>query len=271
MIGSELPTPETTGSTIRNETELELSHVTVRTAEGRPVLDDISLTVRRGEVVGIAGVEGNGQTELLEAVMGLLPVDSGSIMLAGQDITTMHTRDRREAGIGYIPQDRQSDGLVLSEPLWANTMLGHQTRAPFVRGPWLDRAGAIQRTNEILTNYDVRAPGAEVPALALSGGNQQKLVIGREMLASPSALIAAHPTRGIDVGAQAAVWEHMRQARLDGLAVLLVSADLDELIGLSDTLLVLLRGRIVAKLDPATTTPAELGSFMTGAVESGAP
>jgi simple sugar transport system ATP-binding protein len=144
-------------------------------------------------------------------------------------------------------------------------MLGHQTQAPFVKGPWIDRAGALRRTEAIIAGYQVRAPGPEVPALALSGGNQQKLVIGREMFASPSVLVAAHPTRGIDVGAQAAVWELMREARRDGLAILLVSADLDELIGLSDTLLVLLRGKVVATLNPATTSPTELGSYMTGA------
>ncbi|HUP72241.1 MAG TPA: ABC transporter ATP-binding protein [Acidimicrobiales bacterium] len=271
MIGSELPTPETTGSTIHPTVELELSHVTVRTAEGRALLDDVSLSVRRGEVVGVAGVEGNGQSELLEVVMGLIPLTSGSITFAAQDITSMPTRERREAGIGYIPEDRQTDGLVLAEPLWANVMLGHQTQAPFVKGPWIDRAGAMHRTTAIIAGYQVRAPGPEVPALALSGGNQQKLVIGREMFASPSVLVAAHPTRGIDVGAQAAVWELMLEARRDGLAILLVSADLDELIGLSDTLLVLLRGKVVAKLNPATTSPTELGSYMTGAAEAGTP
>jgi simple sugar transport system ATP-binding protein len=265
MIGSELPTPETTGSTIRPEIELELSHITVRTPEGRALLDDVSLSVRRGEVVGVAGIEGNGQAELLEVVMGLLPLDAGTITLDGKDISSMHTRERREAGIGYIPEDRQTDGLVLAEPLWENVMLGHQTKPPFAKGPWIDRAGAIHRTEAIIAGYQVRAPGPEVPALALSGGNQQKLVIGREMFASPTVLVAAHPTRGIDVGAQAAVWELMREARRDGLAILLVSADLDELIGLSDTLLVLLRGKVVAKLNPATTSPTELGSYMTGA------
>jgi general nucleoside transport system ATP-binding protein len=270
MVGSELPTPETTGTTIRPDVELELAHVTMRTNEGRALLDDISLKVRKGEIVGIAGVEGNGQLEILEAVMGLRDLDSGTISLAGTDITGTPTRQRREAGIGYIPQDRQADGLVLAEPLWENTMLGHQTRAPFVHGVWIDRAGAHRRTQEVVTGYDVRTPGLDVPAFALSGGNQQKLVIGREMLSGPSVLVAAHPTRGIDVGAQAAVWDHIRQARADGLAVLLISADLEELIGLSDTLHVLLRGRIVATLDPAKTNPSELGSYMTGATSIGA-
>ena len=125
----------------------------------------------------------------------------------------------------------------------------------------------MARTKEIIDEFDVRTPGPEVAALALSGGNQQKLIVGREMTAEPKVLIAAHPTRGIDVGAQADIWDDLREARAAGLAVLLVSADLEELIGLSDTLVVFLRGRMVATLDPATVTPVELGSYMTGARE----
>ena len=178
-----------------------------------------------------------------------------------------NTRERREMGIGYIPQDRQRDGLVLGAPLWENVMLGHQTQVPFSRGPWIDKGGALERTKHIIEEFDVRTPGPDVAALALSGGNQQKLIVGREMTAQPKVLIAAHPTRGIDVGAQADIWEDLRRARAAGLAVLLVSADLEELIGLSDTLVVLLRGRLVATLDPATVTPADLGSYMTGARE----
>jgi simple sugar transport system ATP-binding protein len=265
MVGSELPTPETRESTVKDEVLLEARDLTVR-AEGRTLLDHVSFRVRRGEIVGIAGVEGNGQTELLEAVMGIAALDEGSLSMAGQDITRLSTRDRRESGLGYIPEDRHHDGLVLPAPLWENVMLGHQTQRPFARGPWIDRGGALARTDEIIRRFDVRTPGSDVPAYALSGGNQQKLIIGREMLTEPHVLLASHPTRGIDVGAQAAVWDIMREARREGLGVLLISADLDELIGLSDTLLVISRGRIVAELDPATVTPAELGGYMTAAL-----
>jgi simple sugar transport system ATP-binding protein len=189
----------------------------------------------------------------------------GSIELGGTDIAHWSTRERRDRGIGWIPADRHRNGLLLQAPLWENAMLGHQSRPPFARGPWIDRKGSRQRTEEIMREFDVRAPGPDVAAHALSGGNQQKLVVGREMTTSPSLLIASHPTRGIDVGAQAAVWEQLREARRSGLAVLLISADLEELIGLSDTLLVMLRGRIQAQLDPATVTPEELGTHMTGA------
>ncbi len=265
MVGSELPTPETRESTVTDEVELAVSHLTCRQPDGRPILDDINLSIRKGEIVGIAGVEGNGQTELIAAIMGLLGADEGSVSLAGQDITAWPTRRRREAGIGFVPEDRHRHGLLLDAPLWENEILGHQSQAPNAKGIWIDRDGARTRTTEIVERFDVRTPNIDVNAEALSGGNQQKLIIGRELMAGPSAMIAAHPTRGVDVGAQAAIWDQLRDARAAGLATLLISADLEELIGLSDSLLVIYKGRIVAQLDPATATPEELGSHMTGA------
>ena len=266
MVGSELPTPETRESTVTDHVELAVDHLTcIDAATGRPVVDDVSLSIRRGEIVGIAGVDGNGQTELIEAIMGLMPATSGTISLDGTDLSSWPTRARREAGIGYVPEDRHRHGLLLDAPLWENAMLGHQSTPPNASGPWLDKDGARDRTRHIVADYDVRTPSIDVTAGSLSGGNQQKLIIGREMEAKPTVLIAAHPTRGVDVGAQAAIWDQMRDARSAGLATLLVSADLEELIGLSDTLLVIYKGRIVAQLDPATATPEELGSHMTGA------
>jgi general nucleoside transport system ATP-binding protein len=271
MVGSELPSPETRESTVTDEIRLEVQGVTVlidATDEARPLVDDVSFTVHAGEIVGIAGVEGNGQNELIEAIMGLRPT-SGRVVLAGVDIGGLDTLERRQSGLGYIPQDRQKDGLVLQLPIWENAMLGHQTSRPFAKGPWVDRSGAHERAEHIIDEFDVRTPGADTPVFALSGGNQQKLVVGREMTAAPSVLVAAHPTRGVDVGAQAGIWDILRSARAEGLATLLVSADLEELIGLSDRLLVMLRGRVVAELDPSTVTPAELGSYMTGVVSQG--
>ncbi|MEP6661822.1 MAG: ABC transporter ATP-binding protein [Acidimicrobiales bacterium] len=264
MVGSELPTPATSEKTVTDVVELDLANVTVAGA-GRNALESVSIRVRRGEVVGIAGVEGNGQTELIGVVLGTVPTTGGSVVINGHDMTHVGTRARRERGLGYIPEDRQYDGLLLTQPLWENEILGHQTQSPNVRGPWIDRRGARKRTAQIVHDYDVRTPSIDVEAHALSGGNQQKFIVGREMLAEPQLLLAAHPTRGIDVGAQAAVWDHIKEARRRGLGVLLVSADLEELIGLSDTLLVILRGEIVARLDPAKVTPTDLGSYMTGA------
>jgi general nucleoside transport system ATP-binding protein len=266
MVGSELPSPETRSSTVTDEVVLSVKDVSIAGSAGaRAVLDAVSFTVHRGEIVGIAGVEGNGQAELLQTLIGTRHPTGGTVSLLGIEVTRVHTGDRRAMGLGYIPEDRQRDGLLLQSPLWENAILGHQSQAPFQKGIWINTEAARDRATQVVEKFDVRTPGIDTMALALSGGNQQKLIVGREMLAHPKALVAAHPTRGIDVGAQAAVWDALRDARESGLAVLLVSADLEELIGLSDTLLVMLRGRIVARLDPARVTKAELGEYMTGA------
>jgi general nucleoside transport system ATP-binding protein len=265
MVGSELPSPQTQESTVTPEVRLSVAGLTARTADGRALLEDIGFDIHAGEILGIAEVEGNGQAELVEAIMGMRPVHTGQITLDGRSLSGVSTRDRRELGVGYIPEDRHRHGLLLEASLWENRILGHQTEKPNVSGPWLDKRGARRDTERIVVDYDVRTPSIDVAASALSGGNQQKLIVGREMSSRPRLLIASHPTRGVDVGAQAAIWEHLRQARAEGLAVLLISADLDELIGLSDTLKVILRGRLVSSADPATVTPEELGSAMTGA------
>ncbi|MEU7055354.1 ABC transporter ATP-binding protein [Streptomyces sp. NPDC046197] len=291
MVGSELPTPETAESTVTDRPVLEVRGLTLyasggaslgelaepsatglatqdtaeSAAEVRRVLDDVTFTIHAGEVMGIAGVEGNGQTELIDALIGLKKADSGSVAFLGEDITPWSTRKRREQGVGYIPEDRHRHGLLLEAPLWENRILGHVTERPNAKGFWLDPKGAQEDTRRIVEQYDVRTPGIDVTAASLSGGNQQKLIVGREMSHNPKFLIAAHPTRGVDVGAQAQIWDQIREARREGLAVLLISADLDELIGLSDTLRVIYNGRLVADADPATITPEELGSAMTGA------
>ncbi|MCX5092450.1 ABC transporter ATP-binding protein [Streptomyces sp. NBC_00365] len=286
MVGSELPTPETAESTVTDKAVIEVRDLTVidkgtielsnQTPAGmlmsevdrgtvRLALDNVTFTIHAGEVMGIAGVEGNGQTELIDALIGLKNADAGAISFLGDEITGWATRKRREKGIGYIPEDRHRHGLLLESPLWENRILGHVTEAPNAKGFWLDIKGAQEDTRRIVEEYDVRTPGIDVTAASLSGGNQQKLIVGREMSHKPRFLIAAHPTRGVDVGAQAAIWDQIREARREGLAVLLISADLDELIGLSDTLRVIYNGRLVADADPATITPEELGSAMTGA------
>jgi len=265
MVGSELPLPETRESTVTDHVQLAVAGVTAVGDEGTTVLDDVSFELHRGEVVGFAGVEGNGQSELVEMLLGLIHPTSGSVALDGQDITAWSTDRRRERGIAFVPEDRHRQALLLTAPLWENRVLGHQwSPTLFTRG-FLKRRFAREDTARIMREYDVRAPGPDTLAGALSGGNQQKLVIGRELEGDPSVLIAAHPTRGVDVGAQSAIWDRIREARSRGLATLLISADLEELIGLSDTLYVILRGRLVARLDPATVTPEDLGAYMTGA------
>ena len=264
MVGSELPTPATTESTVTDKVVLEVSDLTVLTESGKPTVDHVSFKIRAGEILGIAGVEGNGQSELLDALLGI-EKSTGTVKFENADISNWSTRKRREHGIAYIPEDRSRQALLLEAPLWENRMLGHQTLAPSSKGMWLTPKAAKADTARIVAEYDVRTPSIDIFASALSGGNQQKLIVGREMSGEPKLLIAAHPTRGVDVGAQAAIWDHLRAARAAGLAVLLISADLDELIGLSDSLKVILRGKFVADADPATVTPQQLGNAMTGA------
>ncbi|MFE3281781.1 ABC transporter ATP-binding protein [Streptomyces sp. NPDC059233] len=269
MVGSELPSPETRESTVTTTPMLQVDGLRLAATDPdgivREVLAGIDFTIHKGEVLGIAGVEGNGQTELIEALMGMSIPDGGTITLDGTDISTAPTRKRRVDGIGYIPEDRHRHGLLLDAPLWENRILGHVTEAPNSKRGILDTKAARKDTARIVVEYDVRTPGIDVTAASLSGGNQQKLIVGREMSHNPKFLIAAHPTRGVDVGAQAQIWDAIREAPREGLAVLLISADLDELIGLSDTLRVIYRGRLVAEADPATVTPEALGTAMTGA------
>ena len=264
MVGSELPTPETSESTVTDIVQLSVSGLTNYHSDGRIAVDNVSFEIHQGEIVGIAGVDGNGQSELVDTIMGIRHAASGEVVLSGIDISGDDTKGRRTDGIGIIPGDRHRQGLLLDSPLWENAMLGHQTSAPFEKHGFIDKKGARKRTAEIVERFDVRTPNVDVTAAALSGGNQQKLIVGKEMMAGPKVLIALHPTRGIDVGAQAEVWEELRDARAQGLAVLLISADLEELIGLSDTLLVMFDGAIAAELDPASVTPKTLGSHMTG-------
>lgn len=266
MVGAELPSPATREATVTDVEVLAVDGLSVNAPDGSPRLRDVSFKIHRGEILGVAGVEGNGQAELVEALLGITPAAEGRIHLEGADISAWSVRQRREAGMGYIPEDRHRRGILLDSPLWENTMLGQQSVVPFVKGVWINREAARARADQVIKDFDVRTPSIDVPARALSGGNQQKMIVGREMSAALKLLIAAHPTRGIDVGAQAAVWEQLKKARAAGLAVLLVSADLDELIGLSDRLLVMLRGVVTAELDPNTVTPRLLGGHMTGAV-----
>jgi simple sugar transport system ATP-binding protein len=265
MVGSELPSPSREASTVTDEVLLSVRDLSLDTADGRALLEGVSFDIHRGEVLGIAGVEGNGQEELVESIIGMRHGVRGTVRLGDHDVSSMSTRDRRAAGVGYIPADRHRHGLLLEAPLWENRVLGHQFRPPSVKHGLIDKSGARADTQRIIEEYDVRTPGTDVLASALSGGNQQKFIVGREMSSEPILLIASHPTRGVDVGAQAAIWDHIKRARRDGLAVLLISADLDELIGLSDTIEVILRGRLVGSFDPAEVTPEELGSAMTGA------
>ena len=265
MVGGELPKPIAGHQEISVKSFLSIRNASYTREDGREILHNLNLEVHGGEIVGLAGVEGNGQSELIELVMGLLHSNSGSVEVLDLDTAQTLTKDIRNAGVAYIPQDRQRDGILMAAPLWENRILGHQFASPMAKGVWIDKHAAAEDSARVIEEFDVRTPGVNVLVSALSGGNQQKFIVGRELSGDPQLIIAAQPTRGVDVGAQAIIWEHLMRARSRGAAILLVSADLEELFSLSDRIAVIYSGSIVSVLDPAKTTPEDLGLAMTGA------
>ncbi|UCG09552.1 MAG: ABC transporter ATP-binding protein [Desulfobacterales bacterium] len=232
-----------------------------------PALRGISFSVREGEILGIAGVEGNGQTELVEVLTGLRKAESGTVELNGQVITNYSPRLIRESGTGHIPEDRRRRGLVLDFTVAQNMVLGIHYRPPFVRQLGLDviNFGPIrEKAQRLLKEFDIRPPDQENLAGNLSGGNQQKVIVAREFDQNPKLLIAAQPTRGIDVGSIEFIHQRLLQARNKGKAVLLISADLEEILSISDRIAVMYEGQIVGILDPQEATEARLGLMMTG-------
>ena len=224
----------------------------------------MSLTVRAGEIYGIAGVEGNGQSELVQAITDRARVESGDIRLEGADILGWDVRTRRERGIGHIPEDRHRYGLLLPFSLADNLALGGHHRPPFVRGQWIDTPKIREHARRAIGDFDIRTPSELTPANALSGGNQQKLIIAREMSFAPKLLVAAQPTRGVDIGATEFIYSQLVAAREGGKAVLLVSADLDEILTLSDRIGVMFKGRIIREFARDEATREEVGLSMTG-------
>jgi simple sugar transport system ATP-binding protein len=264
MVGREVTLRVERPPAAPGEPVLVAEHLTLRGRGGVLALDDLSLTVRRGEIVGIAGVEGNGQTELVETLAGLRRPDSGRVLLRGQDVTGRNPRDLRRAGLSYIPEDRQNRGLVLAFTLTENVLLGNAGEAPFSHAGRIDYPASEAITAGLMQTYDVRAPSPDTRAGALSGGNQQKLIIARELYRQPEALLAVQPTRGLDVGAIEFVHRQLVGERDQGRGVLLVSFDLDEILDLSDRILVLFQGRIVGEFASGAVSRTELGLYMGG-------
>src|SRR5215468_3173322 len=232
-------------------------------------LRQISLEVRSGEILGIAGVEGNGQTELIEALAGLVDGRrlSGSIAFGGKDISALTARKRKELGIAHVPEDRHRRGLLLESSLAENSILGVHYREPAVArrgGVMLNDTGIRAHARQVIEDFDVRPANAELPARALSGGNQQKLIIGREFGLPPKLLLVSQPTRGVDIGAIEFIHRKLVALRDSGCAVLLVSAELEEVTALADRLMVIYAGRIAGEMDPARATKEEIGLMMTG-------
>lgn len=228
-------------------------------------VNGVSFEVRAGEIVGIAGIEGNGQTELIEAIAGLCQPRSGRVEFEEKDVTGLSARKLKELGIAHIPEDRHKRGLLLHADLAENSILGVHYRPPVAAaGGFMNSSAIEKRVSEIINDFDVRPPKPELAAKSLSGGNQQKLIIGREFELDPKLLLVSQPTRGVDIGAIEFIHRKLIELRDKGRAVLLVSAELEEVTALADRLLVIREGKIVGEVDPKTASVEEIGLMMTG-------
>lgn len=243
---------------------LEINDLSVKDSRGIEAVRGLNLTVHAGEIVGICGVDGNGQSELIEAITGLRKVDGGSVKLNGKDMTNFKPRKITESGIAHIPQDRHKHGLVLDFPIGENMVLQTYYQKPFSKSGVLNYKEIYTKANHLIKEFDVRTPNEYTLARALSGGNQQKAIIGREVDRNPDLLIAAQPTRGLDVGAIEFIHKRLIEQRDHGKAVLLVSFELDEIMNVSDRIAVIYEGEIVAIVNPKETTEQELGLLMAG-------
>jgi len=243
---------------------LSVDDLSVRDEHGGEHVAETGFTVREGEIFGIAGVDGNGQAELVEAITGLREQESGSVTFDGRDLSEDSRRERIERGMAYIPEDRQERGLVMEFDLVENGILGSQHSAPYAGNGRIDWDQSRDHAEHIVDAYDVRPPNADNDAASLSGGNQQKFIVGREFERDPRLVVATHPTRGVDIGSQEFIHDRLLGLREDGRAVLLVSSKLDEVQGLSDRLAVMHDGDLMAVVDPEAITEEELGLLMAG-------
>lgn len=264
MVGREvLPKPQKAPARV-GRTVLEIRDLKVLDRRNLVAVDGVNLEVRAGEIVGIGGVDGNGQQELMEAIAGLTRVSGGRILINGVDVTNAPPRRICEQGLAFVPGDRHLHGLVLGMSIMENLILKTYYRPPFRKGWFLDWASIARHARQLVQEYEVKAAGENVPVQSLSGGNQQKVGIARELSRRPDVLLAAHPTRGLDIGATEFVHREILKARDRGCAVLLVSTELEELLSLSDRVAVMYAGRIVGFVDPAQADLQQIGLMMAG-------
>jgi len=264
MVGREVHFKTEKKTATPKEAVLTIKELVVEDSRGVEAVSSLNLNVRAGEIVGIAGVDGNGQTELIEAITGLRKTKSGSITLKNQELSTLSTRKITESGVGHIPQDRHKHGLVLDYTIGENIGLQTYYQKPISKSGILNYKELYKKAKELIAEYDVRTPSEYTQARSLSGGNQQKAIIAREVDRSPELLIAAQPTRGLDVGAIEFIHKKLIEERDKGRAVLLVSLELDEVMNLSDRIAVIYEGEIVDIVDPKETNEQELGLLMAG-------
>jgi simple sugar transport system ATP-binding protein len=264
MVGRDVLFDRQVRETTPGDPVLEVDALRVRGDRGLERVNGVDLSVREGEILGIAGVQGNGQSELVEGLTGLRPVASGTVRFDGDDVTGMSRRRRIEAGIVYIPEDRQTEGLVQEYDLVRNALLGNQTIEPYVDRGFVDWGTVRTHAEEIVREYDVQPPNPDTEAASLSGGNQQKFIVGREIEHDPEVIVASHPTRGVDIGSIEFIHERLLELRDAGLAIVFVSSKLEEIRKLSDRVAVMYEGEFFDKVDPDDVTDAELGLSMAG-------
>jgi simple sugar transport system ATP-binding protein len=265
MVGRDvaLPTRAAREVEVTQGRGLVISDLVVSGHEGKPVVDHVSFEVAPGEILGIAGVEGNGQTELIEALAGLRDAATGTVRVGDQEMTVLSVRERFQCGLAHIPEDRHERGLILDYSIADNLILGAQQE--YAGRATIDRGRVAAFAAERIQKFDIRPPDKDAAARTLSGGNQQKIVIAREFSRRLDVLLAVQPTRGVDVGAIEMIHARLREARDAGKAVLLVSADLTEVFALADRIAVMYKGRIVATLDRDAADEETVGAYMTGA------
>ncbi|QCJ48037.1 ABC transporter ATP-binding protein [Haloprofundus sp. MHR1] len=264
MVGREVLETVEKPRVERGETVLSVDRLSAEDERGVEAVSDVSFTVHEGEVFGIAGVDGNGQSELVEAVTGLRKPTAGTVTFRHDDITAWSRQRRIDEGMAYIPEDRHERGLVMEFDLTENGLLGSQHSRPFAENGRIEWNRARTHAQDIIDEYDVRPPNRDAKAAAFSGGNQQKFIVGREFERDPSLVVATHPTRGVDIGSTEFIHDRLLDLRSAGKAVLLVSSKLEEVQGLSDRLAVMHDGEIMDVVDPETVTEEEIGLLMAG-------
>jgi len=263
MVGRDVDLGVTKGDAPSSSQFFEVKNLSVTTPEGLVAVDDVSFSIRGGEILAIAGVQGNGQTEIAEAIIGLSEGARGSITLNGTELLGSTVDQVLKAGVGYIPEDRKKDGLVGEFTISENLMLDRRSETPFARGISVDLNGMNEKAQQLIKDYDIRTPSADTPASNLSGGNQQKVVLARELSRPLQLLLASQPTRGVDVGSIEFIHRQIVSVRNSGIPCLIISTELDEVLALADRVAVMYRGKIVGIVEPDTAR-LTLGQMMAG-------
>lgn len=264
MVGRDITLSRKTGEEPGTQAAISVQSLCVKGEKGVPALSEVSFEIRKGEILGLAGVAGNGQKELAAAMNGLVKIQSGTISLLGQDVTDRNPRELYENGIAFIPEDRLGTGLVPNLDVEDNMILRGYWRAPFSKGPFLQKNAIADFSSRLIEEYSIKVPSRSSPVKSLSGGNLQKILFSRELASEPMVLVAVHPTRGLDIGAVEFVRQKLLSEKKRGAAVFLISEDLEELLDLSDRVAVIFKGRFMGIRDARTATIDEIGLLMSG-------